>query len=138
MLLGLYSGDSWEEDFMLLARPLNGIRRPVEDNLKATKGDGLAGLVREWAREEIECLGLSAEQDGFEQLQLLSWDSSLFSQDEFDEDFAWGIMKRQDDEYDFEPSLLWGLWLVAIEVGVQLQWFGLITKKGIGATGSYL
>ena len=91
--MGLYSGVSWEEDFMLLALPLNGIRRPVEDNLKAAKGDGLAGLVDEWAREEIECLGLSAEQDGFEQLQLLSWDSSLFLQDEFDEDFAWGIVK---------------------------------------------
>ena len=128
MFLGLYSGVSWEEDFMLLALPLNGIRRPVEDNLKAAKGDGLAGLLGEWA----------GEQDGFKQLQLLSWDSSLFWQDEFDEDFAWGIMKRQDDEYDFEPSLLWGTEMFAIEVGVLLQWLGLITKKGIGATGSYL
>ena len=48
------------------------------------------------------------------------------------------FLKQQDDKYDLEPSLLWGLRLFAIEVGIQLQWLGLITKKGIGATGSYL
>jgi len=78
---------------------LNGIRRPVGSLLSAAKGGGLVGLLGERA----------GESDGFKQLQLLSCDSSLFSQDEFDEDFAWGIMKRQDDEYDLEPSLLWGL-----------------------------
>ena len=40
----------------------------------------------------IECLGLSVEWDGFEQLQLLSGDLSLLLRDEFHEDLAWGIV----------------------------------------------